>query len=1125
MTTAELQRTLRAADPRAVLVPQRILDRIILESQTLRGGPRTVPHRYCHIVDRQTLFRHAEQTDLDVAPDQLLPDTVILLARPPAEELSELERSNVLLKFWRLLFHAAVHLALSADAPNGDKLSGERLARRIDEIGQAEFEEIRAVLEQDHHLSHDADDRAVYVEFAAVFLETRQFSAGLLPGLFPGLTDLAAVERQLREDIDADALFAATRLQDAPDPFAASDLGADETESHERYWELVRGAERASLSGNAVRAAVFRTRAWHIAPAELAPETREQALADLRKLTDRLAAALSLDPATAAEWAEVLPLLLDKADQAGRPPAEARLLYDLQKVCVDHERDMYTLDAVEWVLSAGKRPVKRPLPGLRLVRKARHLQAAAERVPAVRLTDADRHRLTNLVRTALSDAEQELRGRFGTVLSTSLHDAGIRPENAPERVAQQKVINEWLDRVIEKGFLTFGDLRDGISRNQLKMPDLGEPEDFLRGDPLLRLDRRLASLLDGVYRPSELYTRWLERFTALNFGTSLGRQVTMWFTVPVLGALLMLQVIAALLSLVADPKKGPVAAVLNAVLVGPWFGGDAAAGAWRPHPVWHVLLLAASVAFIGAAVHSDSFRRMLRKGWQATLTRARHVLVEVPIAVYRSEAWQQVVRSWAARLAWWYVAKPLILSAVIWLLIPPTRSEAGAAWLVFLMSALAVNSRLGEAAGKAALRGLDATIRHIRAGLLPGLYRLIVEVSRQVIDAVEWVLFAVDDFLRFRTGDTQLSLVVRTALGVLWFPIAYLARFYMVVLIEPGFNPIKAPIAYAAAKVMLPIVPDITRAMVTPLSAVFPTWLAYAIVIPTVWLLPDAFGFLFWETKENWRLYRANRPRGLRAVPVGAHGETVKGLLQPGFHSGAVPKLYRRLRKAERDALHSRNWAAARAYRHELDEVARAVERLLDRELIALLREGDGRSDHPVHVGKVQLAVNRVDFELAHAEHPDTPVVVELEFRRGWLLAGLREMGWLRRVDGSERRSAIAALAGVYTLAGADIVREQVTANVPAGATWDVTPVGLCIRLPDGTEIEHDLRPTAEPTPDANRLVFARTPIAWDDWLSVWDHRTANPVDSATLDRWGRMLALPSQESTAAAQLPRAVAS
>src|SRR5262249_50310265 len=73
-------------------------------------------------------------------------------------------------------------------------------------------------------------------------------------------------------------------------------------------------------------------------------------------------------------------------------------------------------------------------------------------------------------------------------------------------------------------------------RNQLKLPDLTEPEHFIRGDPLVRLDRRLAALLDGVYRPSEVYARWLERATSLFFGTTWGRALTLYLLLPLLAS-------------------------------------------------------------------------------------------------------------------------------------------------------------------------------------------------------------------------------------------------------------------------------------------------------------------------------------------------------------------------------------------------------------------------------------------------------------------------------------------------------------------------------------------------------------------------------------------------------------
>src|SRR5829696_486365 len=158
MRVAELQRSLRAADPAAVLVSPRILERIIQERPGLTTLGWTVPHSRCHVVDRQTLFRHAEQADLELEPDQLLPATVILLARPDAEELSNLERKRVLLKYWRRLFHSRVHLAFGTK-PGDGPLGEEGLRERMAEIGQTEFEEIRQVLIEDHFLPDEADAR------------------------------------------------------------------------------------------------------------------------------------------------------------------------------------------------------------------------------------------------------------------------------------------------------------------------------------------------------------------------------------------------------------------------------------------------------------------------------------------------------------------------------------------------------------------------------------------------------------------------------------------------------------------------------------------------------------------------------------------------------------------------------------------------------------------------------------------------------------------------------------------------------------------------------------------------------------------------------------------------------
>src|SRR5437879_77058 len=112
MRLADLQKTLGEADPAAVLVSPRILERIIREDCDLPNMYWNIPHAKSYVCDRHQLFRHAEQADLELEPDQVLPDTVILLVHPDAEELNNLERTLVLLKYWRRLFHSRVHLAL-----------------------------------------------------------------------------------------------------------------------------------------------------------------------------------------------------------------------------------------------------------------------------------------------------------------------------------------------------------------------------------------------------------------------------------------------------------------------------------------------------------------------------------------------------------------------------------------------------------------------------------------------------------------------------------------------------------------------------------------------------------------------------------------------------------------------------------------------------------------------------------------------------------------------------------------------------------------------------------------------------------------------------------------------------
>ncbi len=638
------------------------------------------------------------------------------------------------------------------------------------------------------------------------------------------------------------------------------------------------------------------------------------------------------------------------------------------------------------------------------------------------------------------------------------------------------MIEELLDRIIEFGFLTFGDLRDAISRNQLKLSDPADAQEVVRGDPLLRLDRRLASLLDGVYRASEFYLRWMERFTALSFGTDFGRKLTRYVAVPFGGAAMAVYGWDILLQHVSSYR------LLDATT-------------WICIGVLGSLIL--------GLVNFPRFREGCRRTAIRTGRAIRTVCVDWPARLAEFKPLRDFVSSWPFQLCYWYLLKPLAASALVWWLVPGLRSPMGAA-LVFLVANFILNSRPGKAATEIVTHGLVRFFELLKEGLVQGLYRQILHWFKQIVDAIQYVLFTVDEWLRYRSGDNKVTMVLQTILGALWYPISFVARFYMIVLIEPGFNPIKAPVSILFAKIVYPLsvtyILPITDAL-TPLLGRVP---AGALVFSTAWLLPDAFTFLLWEMKGNWRLYRANRQPELTPAAIGPHGETVRRLLQPGFHSGTVPKLYSRLRQAERDAGITGNWRAARVCRHSLQDVQESLQRLVSREMAPLLEPYLGGGENGFRAGQIELSSNRMRIELINAAFSAEPACLEWLEEDGWLVASICKRGWLDRLDAASRQAVTTALAGLYKLAGIDVVTEQVRANLPHPvAAFELAPRDLVLWLDHrhGKAVFYDLndlngrlcphtgagKPLADwPVLDAERVIFSRLPISWDQWVENW---------------------------------------
>jgi hypothetical protein len=484
----------------AILIEDRVLRRVIKRHRGIPGLGMQVPHATSYALPRDALAKLVEADELPL-PLERLPERVTVLTGD-RDELAA-GAPAVWRAAWRAIFHARIHEVLETRASTPSEIR-----QRINALGQTAFEEARLVLRQEDLLLPPADDTTAYIEFVALYLELRHFAPRTLTETFPLLEDLGRVDRLLAADVDGAALVAATRPARAPAAADAETTPATPRRSREQPAAapslgdraLRALAEGARRSGNHVRAAILSQRTGD----------HERARADLDALVVRLGRVLGGVDAT--PWTHALIELTDAAAHQSvlRHTASARLLLALQNACIDGEREVEVVDVAAWIRSRGKRKVVRTLPATREIRVARRVRAAARELPGVELDSEDiRARITDAVHAIVEQANARVRAVLRPEIETALAEVKLVPRHLPGRVAQRKLVDELLDKAVAVGNLSLGDLRDAISHNDLKLPDL-RPLELATGDQLLRADRLLATSLDGVYRRGEIYLRFLQ---------------------------------------------------------------------------------------------------------------------------------------------------------------------------------------------------------------------------------------------------------------------------------------------------------------------------------------------------------------------------------------------------------------------------------------------------------------------------------------------------------------------------------------------------------------------------------------------------------------------------------------
>ncbi|MBV9121952.1 MAG: hypothetical protein JO112_01170, partial [Planctomycetes bacterium] len=250
--------------------------------------------------------------------------------------------------------------------------------------------------------------------------------------------------------------------------------------------------------------------------------------------------------------------------------------------------------------------------------------------------------------------------------------------------------------------------------------------------------------------------------------------------------------------------------------------------------------------------------------------------------------------------------------------------------------------------------------------------------------------------------------------------------------------------------------------------------------------------------------YRANQSPTLTADLIGPHGETLPRFLRPGLHSGTLPKLFPKLRRAEQAHPRLEPWRSPPKYHEALHHVEESLRHFVERQFLFLLNQSRRWGPARVTAGEIDLAPSRIRMEVCCPELGSPGLMVSFEEQAGRLLAGAAAPDWLPKLTADQYQALTDALAGFYKLAGVDLVRPQIEACLgPKVFSYTVTAEGLLVwsGLHSGPDAVYPwaegevLRPRpldgtgldSYPPVPAAELLFPKVPVSWKDWVEVWE--------------------------------------
>lgn len=659
----------------------------------------------------------------------------------------------------------------------------------------------------------------------------------------------------------------------------------------------------------------------------------------------------------------------------------AALLKTLQRSYLDKNRKFYTTQPFQYLMSLRRQPLERSLEDYGLVRSLHYLQTSVKKISFLPLTETKRREWEAPLFEALHTLEHKIREQFRPLMLEAMEEAGLKASNHREEIAQNKLCEELLDCIIKNGRFSFSDVRDVISRNDLRLQDPNFSELF-SNDVLLRLDKQLEERFHEIYRESEIYLRLLQRVSNISFGSGLGRFVVKYVLLPFGGSAFILVFMASMIE------------AFHKVV----FKQDNYHSSLKES--FPIITLG---VIIGLILHTETGRDIFKRLLTGVGDAFRYVFFDGPRWVIEREAVQNLIRHPKAFLWYRFVLIPLlvgtfffgIMYSIIRVIgLPMTWGET----FVLLGMSTAISyllflTNVGRAFwDQLAYRSL-ALWQQVKDRWVIGLFYWTIDTFRMLLHTLDYIIYRGDDLLRFHPDEGR-SVIMFKAIGQgIWSSVAYLTRLIANLFVEPQVNPIKHfPVVTVSHKMISAATAGLIPWMIAQGYSGLIIWVV-AMVFQLA--LPGLCGFLVWEFKENWKLFQANKSEKQAAL-VGSHGETMDAMLRRGFHSGTLPKIYEKLNKYVVNEFHAVDRKLRRRTREQLHHVEEALDVFVERELLVALRKRTALiAKYPTITQETPLlSPNHIDFFLVMKAEEDQFYRwrVRIELEGGLLVGSIKEL-------------------------------------------------------------------------------------------------------------------------------------